>query len=148
MPLNIRSRETSPQFFEIELEGRLDSDTSRQLETLLDSLFAGQVRGIRYDMAGLAYISSRGLAMFIKTANQLKRRQGHDPQQVSLILMNLQPQVRKIFQMTNVLLDVMLCESEEEADRYFEIIQNRESSKGGGEVPVAANASQNLTRRS
>jgi anti-sigma B factor antagonist len=126
MPLTIRSRQTSPRFFEIELEGRLDSDTFRQLDELLDSMFKGEVRGVRYDLAGLVYISSRGLSMFIKTANLLKANRGGDSRQASLVLMNLQPQVKKIFQMANILLDMMLCETEEEADRYFEVIQKRE----------------------
>ena len=72
MPLNLHAAEKPPGSMRVTLEGRLDADTTRQLEALLEPLLRTGFREIRFDLTGLHYISSMGLRVFLKTAKTLR----------------------------------------------------------------------------
>ncbi len=119
MPLKIQSREKLVGSFALTLDGRLDSDTYRQLEGLLEQLFRSSVREIRFDLARLDYISSMGLRVFLRTAKNL---QGSG---TNMVMTGMQPQIRKVFEIANVLPSFSIFESIEEADHYFDQMQRQ-----------------------
>jgi len=126
MTLKLHSLETSPGFFDISLEGRLDTSTYKQFEALLDSMGLGKVRGIRFDLSGLTYMSSMGLRMFFKASSLVRVTNG------KMALKNLQPAIKKVFEIANALPSFSVFESVEEADRYFDRIQKKAAEKPGG----------------
>ncbi|MBW2030571.1 MAG: STAS domain-containing protein [Deltaproteobacteria bacterium] len=74
------------------LKGRLDSNTSPELEErIFESINGGSTKMI-LDFQDLDYISSAGLRVINKTLKQLKQKEG------KLILSSMQDYVREIFE--------------------------------------------------
>ena len=70
----------------VRLSGRFDASQTDRAE----AVFAGLARDVTADCAGLEYVSSAGLSVFIVTHKRLLGS-GH-----SLKLVNLQPRVRNV----------------------------------------------------
>ena len=75
------------------LEGRLDTNTSPQLEEFAGSLYDKAVSAIVVDMAACDFVSSAGLRVIV--AMQKRAATGG-----SLVFRNVQPEVMEVFQMT------------------------------------------------
>ena len=119
MELELHSVERKPFYFEISLSGRLDGSTYSRLEQFIASLMKTQVKGIVLDMGRLDYISSMGLRVIFKTMKDLKPGNG------VLLVTNMQPQVKKVFEIAKALPDDSIFVSVQEADQYYDIIQER-----------------------
>lgn len=78
----------------IALDGRLDTITSRQLEKELRVSISG-VTELIFDFEKLTYITSAGLRVVV-TAQKVMVKQG------KMVLRNLQPGVREIFDVTGL----------------------------------------------
>lgn len=90
MPLEIRES-TEAEILVLELVGRLDTKTSGVLEkSVATHLAAGQRRFI-LDLAGMEYVSSAGLRIFLMLAKKVSGGKG------SLALCGLSPQVKEVF---------------------------------------------------
>ncbi|SCY60759.1 anti-sigma B factor antagonist [Lachnospiraceae bacterium XBB2008] len=89
--LNI-NRESNGTDLTIILEGRLDTNTSPELDTELKSVLA-DVKTLTFDMANLAYISSAGLRVLL-SAQKVMNKQG------SMTIKNVAPDVMEIFEVT------------------------------------------------
>ncbi len=74
------------------LSGRLDSNTSSQLETAIVQALENGTNDILLDFARLEYISSAGLRVILKTTKDLKRKKG------KLQLCSMQDYVREVFE--------------------------------------------------
>lgn len=119
MTLTVRTRELGPSAMEVELGGRLDSVTSDQLEEALEPILANPPKSLRFDMAGVTYISSMGIGVIVRSLKIVKQGGGR------LALMRLQPGVKKVFEIVAALPDMNVFASVEEADRYFDAIQRQ-----------------------
>ncbi len=75
----------------VKAQGKLDSASSPELEKFLAGLIEKGTRQIALNLAGLEYVSSAGLRVFLSAAKRLKQSQG------KLALANLTPQVQQIF---------------------------------------------------
>lgn len=82
---------------QVSLSGRLDSATSGDFETHLQTLFESS--GIRalMDFSSLDYISSAGLRVVLMAAKRAKQTQGR------LVLCSLQPHVKEVFEISGFL---------------------------------------------
>lgn len=89
--LNI-NRESNGTDLTIILEGRLDTNTSPELDTELKSVLA-DVKTLTFDMANLVYISSAGLRVLL-SAQKVMNKQG------SMTIKNVAPDVMEIFEVT------------------------------------------------
>ncbi|MCR5511237.1 MAG: STAS domain-containing protein [Lachnospiraceae bacterium] len=89
--LNI-NRESNGTDLTIILEGRLDTNTSPELDTELKSVLA-DVKTLTFDMANLVYISSAGLRVLL-SAQKVMNKQG------SMTIKNVAPDVMEIFDVT------------------------------------------------
>ncbi len=97
----------------VKLKGSLDTATAPQLERELAPVLAGPVSDLIFDLADLKFISSAGLRVFAATRTPLKARNG----KASFI--NLQPQIKEVFQIIEALPGVSIFASLDEMDRYL-----------------------------
>ena len=74
-------------------EGRLDTNTSRQLEEFAGGLYDKAVSDIVVDMSACDFVSSAGLRVIV--AMQKRAATGG-----SLVFRGVQPEVMEVFQMT------------------------------------------------
>ena len=72
-------------------EGRLDTTTAPELEAVLKNLEG--VTELKFDLAGLEYISSAGLRVLL-SAQKTMNKQG------SMIILNTRPEIMDIFEIT------------------------------------------------
>lgn len=75
------------------LVGRLDTNTSPQLEECSKGLYAKGVADIVVDMAECAFVSSAGLRVIVAM-------QKHAAMSGSLVFRSVQPSVMEVFEMT------------------------------------------------
>ena len=72
-------------------EGRLDTTTAPELEAELKNLEG--VTELKFDLAGLEYISSAGLRVLL-SAQKMMNKQGN------MIILNTRPEIMDIFEIT------------------------------------------------
>ena len=77
----------------ISLKGRLDTNTSPQLEECADKLFSQGVKDIAVDMAECDFVSSAGLRVIVA----MQKRLVNDGK---LVFRNVVPDVMDVFEMT------------------------------------------------
>ena len=117
MSLKVASREKSPGVFIVSPEGSLDTDTYPILEEKVDLLLNTPSGTIIFDLEKLEYISSMGVRVIAKTKKSLKESGG------KVVLLNLQPQIRKVFEIIKALPSEQIFSSIEEMDRYLDNMQ-------------------------
>jgi anti-anti-sigma factor len=93
----------------IEISGRVDNLSSKDLEAKLDDVIKKNNNKIIIDLAAVEYISSVGLRVLLVALKKQKERDG------SIQLVSLQPFVRDIFKITGF-------------DRIFSISSSQEDA--------------------
>jgi anti-anti-sigma factor len=120
MSLTVTWVEKQPGVFVVSPFGSLDTKTHTILEKKIDYLIADNaVRVITLDMTGVEFISSMGVRVVLKSKRDLDRRGG------SLLMVNLQPQIRKVFDIINALPSLQVFSSIEELDNYLAEMQRQ-----------------------
>ena len=119
MPLNITSREKDPGVFVLSSEGSLDTNTYSILEKQVDSILEGSPKVIIFDMEFLNYISSMGVRVILKARKALEKRGG------DIVLLNLKPHIKKVFDIINALPSEQVFSSVEEMDQYLDRMQRK-----------------------
>ena len=119
MSLQIRSQERKPCFFELALEGRLDTETYRQLEQMIEVQTANTVKAVVLDLSKLDYISSMGLRVIFKAMKDLKAKNA------VFMVTNMQPQIRRVFEIANAIPESSVFTSIAEADAYYDTVQEK-----------------------
>jgi anti-anti-sigma factor len=99
--------------------GSLDSNTSPILESHLAGLRTGGATAFVLDLKDLTYISSAGVRVLLAAKKAMKAGGG------DVALMNLQPQIRKVFEIIQALPSLNVFESVAELDRYLAGIQKK-----------------------
>jgi len=77
----------------IALEGRLDTNTSPELESFVQGLYDKSVNDIVVDLSDCSFVSSAGLRVIVAM-------QKHAAAGGSLVFRGVQPEVMEVFQMT------------------------------------------------
>jgi len=120
MALNVTSEEKQPGIFTVLPFGQLDSETYWVLEKRIDFVLnEGRARVVTLDMKGVDYISSMGIRVILKAKKGLAQRNGN------LLIVNLQPQIKKVFEIINALPTLQIFASIEELDAYLTEMQRR-----------------------
>ncbi len=120
MALNVTSEEKQPGIFTVLPFGRLDSETYWVLEKRIDFMLnEGRSSVVTLDMKGVDYISSMGIRVILKARKGLAQRNGN------LLIVNLQPQIKKVFEIINALPTLQIFASIEELDAYLTEMQRR-----------------------
>ena len=115
MALTTSVAEKLPGYYEIGLTGRLDTETHAELEKVTKGLLA-KARGLRLDLAKLSYISSMGLRVVLQLAKSLREKK------TVFQITNMQPQIKKIFDIAATLPSENIFASVAEADAYFDAV--------------------------
>jgi len=103
----------------IVLGGSLDSETAPSLEAKLDPILSGGVTRLVFDMSALEFISSAGLRIVFKAQKQVESRGGE------VAMVNLRPQVEKVFEIVKALPSWSIFQNDQELDDYLQAIQSR-----------------------
>jgi anti-sigma B factor antagonist len=119
MSLKVTSREKSQGVFIVSPEGSLDTITYPILEEKVDLLLATAPNIIIFDMQKLDYISSMGVRVIAKSKKSLKQRGGN------VVLLKLQPQIKKVFEIIQALPSEQIFESVKEMDSYLDYMQKK-----------------------
>lgn len=105
--------------FVVSSEGSLDTNTYHILEEEVDMILDASPSWMVFDLEKLDYISSMGIRVIAKAKKFFKKREG------SVVLLNPQPQIRKVFEVVKALPSDQIFESIEEMDRYLDNIQKK-----------------------
>ena len=119
MPLTVSIIEKSSGLFVIAPAGSVDASSYAILEKEVDSLLAKPVKAIIFDMTDVSYISSAGVRVILKT------KKGLAPHGGTVMLVNLQPKVKKVFDIIHALPPQQVFASIEELDNYLDHIQKQ-----------------------
>lgn len=128
MPLRITSHEKQPGVMVVTPSGSLDTTTYSMLDERLAGILEAHPHLLVLDMEHLDYISSIGISTILKARKAMQKIGGR------LTLMQLQPQVRKVFDIINALPSQPIFSSTEELDAYLDRMQ-RDAS--GGDNPIS-----------
>lgn len=93
--------------------GRLDANTSPELERRLSQAMAGGDVRILLDFEPLEYISSAGLRVVLKTARELEGTSGQ------LVLCCLRDYIREVFELAGFTTIINVAENSDEALGQF-----------------------------
>ena len=103
----------------VSAEGSLDTITYPILEEEVDKILDASPSWMVFDLEKLNYISSMGVRVIAKAKKFFKKNKG------SVVLLNPQPQIRKVFEIVKALPPEQIFESIEEMDRYLDNIQKK-----------------------
>jgi anti-anti-sigma factor len=119
MPLTIEIHAEPHEGKRISLAGSLDTDTATQLQVKIDHEIDSTVHMVIMDLKRLEFLSSAGLRVIFKTKKYMDSHEGR------FMLLNLQPQVRKVFDIIKALDGMNVFKSQEEMDEYLTAMQNK-----------------------
>ena len=119
MPLSIEIHAEPHEGKRISLAGSLDTDTASQLQDKIDHEIDSTVHMVIMDLKRLEFLSSAGLRVIFKTKKLMESHHG------KFMLLNLQPQVRKVFDIIKALDGMNVFKNEEEMDEYLTAMQNK-----------------------
>lgn len=123
MSLNIEVLKSDQNKCRIELSGRLDTSTAPELDKKIEAVDCNEFPVQIVDLSALEYVSSAGLRSLFKAKKRATAGGA------SLLLVNPQPQVRKVFDIIKALPKESLFTSDEELDAYLDKMQR--TSQGG-----------------
>lgn len=119
MTLTVTLNEKNTGIFTFSLDGSLDTTTYPMLEEKVDQVLQDSATTIVFDLSSLQYISSAGLRVILKTQKALKKNNS------KVILLNLQPQIKKVFEVINALPTMQVFSSTAEMDQYLDQVQRK-----------------------
>ncbi len=119
MALTVRLNEKSTGVFTLFLEGSIDTNTHKTLEDKVDLVLRSAARVIVFDMKDVEYISSAGVRVVLKARKVLKKQNGQ------AMLVNLQPQVKKVFEIIKAMPTTQIFTSVAELDQYLDQMQKQ-----------------------
>ncbi len=123
MDLEVRIHEPKPGSFTILPKGRIDSETTPAFQKQIQPIVDKKAKNVLLNMSGVNYISSAGLGAIFSLMKKLKENGGE------LLLCNLQPQIKKVFEIIKALPMTSIFASVEEADTYLDHIIQKEIEK-------------------
>jgi anti-anti-sigma factor len=119
MSLTVTVKEQRVGVFVIFPVGSIDSDTYSILEDRADLILESSPSEIVFDMKSVDYMSSAGIRVILKVGKVLKKNEG------KIILVHLQPQVKKVFDIIKALPTMTVFTSVEELDDYLDKMQRK-----------------------
>jgi len=119
MALTVRSEKKRKGVCVVTPVGSINSDTDALFDEKLTGILARKPSEIVLDMAHVDYLASGGVRVILKAKKQLNKSEG------VLIMMNLQPQIRKVFEIINALPSMQIFTSVQELDAYLDRMQRK-----------------------
>ena len=103
----------------VSITGSLDSNTSPALQQRIDDEINNSVSTTIIDFKNLDFLSSAGLRVIFKTKKVMDNSGG------KFLLVNLQPQIRKVFEIIKALDGMNVFKDQEEMDDYLTAMQSK-----------------------
>ena len=126
MPLTTSVERLDPRRVRVSLVGSLDTATAPQLEAALRPILAeAGTHLVIFDLEDLEFLSSAGIRVLLAARKNLKARDG------IFAMRNLQPQIRKVFEVVQALPGFAIFKDEAEMDAYLAEIQKKAKQEGG-----------------
>ena len=116
-------------FVTIRPAGSLDSNTYTDLQEHIAAITQRKPGALVLDLKGLSYISSAGVRVIIAAQKTMKAASG------GFAIVNLQPQIRKVFEIIMALPSPNVFESAADLDRYLAGIRRRCSGRTRRRLP-------------
>jgi len=123
MSLEIKVIKKKDYVYTVELNGSIDGHTYQQLEDEIGEIIDDKTKAIVLDMGGVTYISSIGIRVIITTKKKLEAKNA------SFSMVNLQPQIKKVFDVMKILPMFDIFDDMPEADKYIDQIIKEEIEK-------------------
>ncbi len=117
LELDVTSTKTAEK--RISMKGNLDSNTAPQLQESIDTAIDESVQAFVLNFKQLEFLSSAGLRVIFKAKKLMDGRNG------KFLLVNLQPQIKKVFDIIKALDGMNVFTSEAEMDEYLTAMQNK-----------------------
>lgn len=124
MALKMTAMQTDTRTAQITISGKLDSETSLAFDQQIQKSIMSGARIIILDMAELEMITSAGVGVIMKAQTTLMKRAGE------MMMLNMQPQIKKVFEIVRLLPTLTVFENTEEMDNYLVRIQQRMQEEG------------------
>lgn len=109
--------------------GLLNSSTFSLMDKEVDTILAKNPSLLVLDLDRLEYLSSAGLRVILKAREALKKNNAR------LVFMNLQPQIRKVFDIVSALPSMQVFKNIEELDEYLDVMQKKVKSGQSPDAP-------------
>lgn len=103
----------------VSIAGSLDSNTAPKLQKSIDTEINESVSTTILDFKDLDFLSSAGLRVIFKTKKIMDNSGG------TFLLVNLQPQIKKVFEIIKALDGMSVFKDQDEMDDYLAAMQNR-----------------------
>ena len=103
----------------ISIAGSLDSNTSPDLQQSIDAEIDDSVTTTILDFKDLDFLSSAGLRVIFKTKKKMDNSGG------KFLLVNLQPQIKKVFEIIKALDGMNVFKDQNEMDEYLTAMQDK-----------------------
>ena len=124
MALKVNLEKKQGEVYVFTVSGSIDSDTYKTLEDKVNPILNAGAKVIIFDLDKVEYVSSMGLNTVFKVQRGMEKTGG------TFLMTNVQPQVKKVFEIVKALPSMKIFESIEEADTYLYKIQQDELEKG------------------
>ena len=120
MSLEVTVNKKQEGVYVVSCAGSIDSDTSNVLESKIGPVLNPSIKAIIFNMKELNYISSMGVGVIFRTRSFVEENNG------KIIMVNLKPQIKKVFQLIKALPSEDIFESVQELDNYLSAMQKKE----------------------
>ncbi len=120
MALTVKVVKNNTDFFTLYPVGLIDTNTSSILEQEIDDILVSKPKVIVLDLAGVTFLSSSGVRVVFKTKKEVESFGG------GLIMLNLQPQIKKVFEIINAIPSLNIFANVQELDEYLSNMQRQE----------------------
>ena len=119
MPLKVKVTPRRQGVMVISPIGAIDGSTYTILENKVEEVLKESPDVILFDMQFTDYISSTGIRVLLKTKKTLKETDG------KMVFMNLQPPIKKVFDILQAIPSLKVFASIEELDNYLDVMQKK-----------------------
>ncbi len=119
MQFNVTVKQTHSSTLTLAPAGSLDSDACKLLDAEFRKALARPAETLIIDMAEVSFITSAGVSLIAK-AKAAAAQAGRD-----FAMINLQPQIQKVFEIMGLLPELNVFAGREELDEYLAKVQRR-----------------------
>lgn len=123
MAFDVKVKELQGGIIFVMPEGRLDADTHGFLREKITPYLSEFTKTLIFDMKNLDYISSSGLGVIFQARKAIDQKGGR------FIMTNLQPQIKKVFEIVSAWPGDPVYKTQEEVDAYLDSVQKEEIEK-------------------
>jgi anti-sigma B factor antagonist len=117
MGLKVKTTQRSPGVVIVSPIGSIKHDTYLILENAVDAVLENKPDVIIFDLEFLDYINSLGIRVLLRTKKAMKETGG------KMVFINLQPQIKKVFDILEALPSLKVFASIQELDQYLDTMQ-------------------------